>query len=483
MTGIFVGRTRELTALRKRLDQVTATGQGTALTLRGRRQIGKSRLVQEFCERAGTPHLFFAATKGLSPIDTVSRFLAELIESTLPAEPDSIPIPAAATWPDALRILAGALPAAPSIVILDEAPWLAEQDPTFDGALQTAWDRLLSPKPVLLLLLGSDLHMMERLTAYDHPFFGRADNLVLDPLNPAEIGSALGLGGADALDAHLVCGGLPGILRTWPAGMPALEFLRQECDDPAAAVFSVPESTLVAEFPVPDQTRRVLESIGNGERTQSTIAAAAGGHQGAIPTGSLSPLLRRLSTEKHILCVDEPLATKSGKPALYRIADSNLRLYLAMLRSAQDHSRRGRPDAAFRVITRRWQSWRGKAVEPLVRDALSLVLDSDDFPWPGTETIGAWWNRQFNPEIDLVGADRSPAAKTITFAGSIKWLGTPFDRHDLAALHAGAAQIPGFTPGSTGLAVVSLSGIEKSSYFNTVGLIWSANDIVTSWTT
>jgi hypothetical protein len=28
--------------------------------------------------------------------------------------------------------------------------------------------------PVLLLLLGSDLHMMERLTAYDRPFFGRS---------------------------------------------------------------------------------------------------------------------------------------------------------------------------------------------------------------------------------------------------------------------------------------------------------------------
>ena len=84
------------------------------------------------------------------------------------------------------RVLAAALPPAPSIVVLDELPWLAEQDARFDGALQTGWDRLLATRPVLLLLLGSDLHMMERLTAYDRPFFGRADNLVLGPLNPAE---------------------------------------------------------------------------------------------------------------------------------------------------------------------------------------------------------------------------------------------------------------------------------------------------------
>jgi hypothetical protein len=39
------------------------------------------------------------------------------------------------------------LPDSPSIVVLDEYPWLAEQDDIFDGALQAAWDRLLSQRP------------------------------------------------------------------------------------------------------------------------------------------------------------------------------------------------------------------------------------------------------------------------------------------------------------------------------------------------
>ena len=79
-------------------------------------------------------------------------------------------------------MLAAVLPDSPVVIVLDELPWLAEQDELFDGALQTAWDRLLSRRPVLLLLLGSDLHMMERLTAYDQPFYGRADNLLLGPI-------------------------------------------------------------------------------------------------------------------------------------------------------------------------------------------------------------------------------------------------------------------------------------------------------------
>ncbi|WP_141582204.1 ATP-binding protein [Actinomadura sp. WMMA1423] len=471
---MFIGRRAELALLGKRLERVAAAGAGVAVALRGRRQVGKSRLVQEFCDRAGVPYLFSAATKGASPVEAVAAFTRDLRESSLPSEPDLVPRLDGGNWPDAFRVLASALPETPSIVVLDELPWLAEQDPVFDGALQTAWDRLLSSKPVLLLLLGSDLHMMERLTAYDRPFYGRADNLVLGPLNPADVGRALGLGAADAIDAHLVSGGLPGIVRTWPHAVPALEFMRDECADPAAALFSVPEASLLAEFPNPDTARRVLEAIGSGDRTHANIAAAAGGRGGALPSGTLSPLLRRLTAEKHVLAEEHPLSTRPGKPALYRIADSNLRLYLAVLRAAHEQARRGRPEAGFRLIERRWTSWRGRAVEPLVRQALEL----SDLPWPDVGAVGGWWNRRFDPEVDLVGADRAPVAGRIHFAGSIKWLNGPFDDRDLASLRRGAAEVPGLDPATGGLVVVSLSGTDITG---DVSLSWGPDEVLGAW--
>jgi uncharacterized protein len=338
----FVGRSRELALLGKRLDRVAGAGSGVAVAIRGRRQVGKSRLAQEFCDRSGVPYFHFTATRGASPAEGVAAFTRELRESALPPEPALVPDLTTGSWPDALRVLAATLPETPSIVVLDELPWLAEQDALFDGALQTAWDRLVSPRPVLLLLLGGDLHMMARLTAYDQPFHGRADNLVLGPLNAAETGDALGLANADAIDAHLVSGGLPGILRAWPHGTPALTFLEQECQDPASALFSVPGASLLAQFPQPDQARRVIEAVGAGERAHANIAAAAGGREGAVASGSLSPLLRRLTDEKHVLEIDHPLSTQPGKPALYRIADPNLRFYLAALRPAEEQVRRGR---------------------------------------------------------------------------------------------------------------------------------------------
>ncbi|MFC9427460.1 ATP-binding protein [Streptomyces sp. NPDC056987] len=483
VTG-FVGRSTELALLRKRLDRTAETASGSALAIRGRRQVGKSRLVQEFCDRERVPYLFFTATKGASSLEAIGALHAELRESRLPKDESLLPDSAPTNWPDAFRMLSVALPDSPAVVVLDELPWLAEQDPVFDGALQTAWDRLLSRRPVLLLLLGSDLHMMQRFTAYDRPFYGRADSLVLGPLNPAETGQALGLGAADAIDAHLISGGLPGILRAWPHSTPALDFIEAECADPSSPLFGVPESALMAEFPAPDQSRRVLEAIGAGDRTHANIAATAGSQSGALPSGVLSPILRRLSEEKRVIAVDSPLSTKPGKPALHRVADSNLRLYLGALRTAQNLTLRGRPDMAFRMVRRRWTAWRGRAVEPLIRESLELAAATGELPWPEAEAVGGWWNRQFSPEVDLVGADRAPVAGTLYFAGSVKWLTGPFDHHDLAALTEGAAQVPGFVPGSTGLIVASLggtSGITGTGGGDGVDLVWGPGDVVGAW--
>ncbi|NUR26788.1 MAG: ATP-binding protein, partial [Catenulispora sp.] len=242
MAKAFVGRRTELDLLRKRFDRVSASSAAVAVTIKGRRQVGKSRLVQEFCDRSGAPYLFFAATKGASPVEAMTAFHEALRDSPVTTRPELVPDGVSGGWPDAFRVLARVLPDTPSIVVLDELPWLAEQDPIFDGALQTAWDRLLAGRPVLLLLLGSDLPMRDRLTAYDQPFFGRADAMTLGPLRAAETGEALGLSGGDAIDAQLISGGLPGILRSWPDSLPPMAFLEAECADPAAALFSVPES-------------------------------------------------------------------------------------------------------------------------------------------------------------------------------------------------------------------------------------------------
>ena len=71
--------------------------------------------------------------------------------------------------------------------------------------------------PVLMLLIGSDEAMMDRLFEHDRPLFGRLDDqLVVRPFNPAETAIALG-GGVDATAVLYTCSapGTTGCRQRW----------------------------------------------------------------------------------------------------------------------------------------------------------------------------------------------------------------------------------------------------------------------------
>lgn len=67
-------------------------------------------------------------------------------------------------------------------------------------------------------------------------------------------------------------------------------------------------------------------------------------------------------------------------------------------------------------------------------------------------------------------------------AGSVKWLASPFDRHDLNALAAAARQIPGHTD-HTGLAVATLNGLAPDLDTGDIALCWGPDDIIRAWET
>ena len=71
-------------------------------------------------------------------------------------------------------------------------------------------------------------------------------------------------------------------------------------------------------------------------------------------------------------------------------------------------------------------------MEPTIQEALSLA--AADLPWPVVTAVGGWWNHAFDPEIDLIGADRAPVARKLWYAGSVKWLDRPVGAPDLAVL-------------------------------------------------
>ena len=370
----FVGRNRELASLDGMLRRVSQGGRagrpGRAILMRGRRRVGKSRLVEEFVERSGVPHLFFTASAQPAAATDLRLFVEAATGSDLPG--------AAAfngqqpqTWDAALHLLATALPAdQPSVVVLDEMPYLIATDPGFEGTLQKLFDRELSRRPVLLICIGSDLAMMEALNDYGRPFHQRATEMVVPPLSPADVADMLGLSAADAFDAYLVSGGLPLILDEWSTGTGVLDYLAEAVADPTSALLVSGERALAAEFPAESQARSVLGAIGSGERTFSLISRAGGG----LPQATLSRALQLLAA-KRVVEVATPLSTRPSRETRYAVADPHLRFWLAFLGPYLPEIERGRGDLTLARIRASWTSWRGRAIEPVVREALHRLPD------------------------------------------------------------------------------------------------------------
>lgn len=120
------------------------------------------------------------------------------------------------------------------------------------------------------------------------------------------------------------------------------------------------------------QARSVLASIGAGERCFANINRHAGGLQQTSLSRSLTTL-----TRKRVVAADRPLSVKPSKETRYRVADPYLRFWLAFLGPYLPEVERGRGDRVAARIRKSWTSWRGRAIEPVVRESLER-LPSDD---------------------------------------------------------------------------------------------------------
>lgn len=450
--GGFIGRAAQLARLDGLLEVVTegaADRLGKAVLMRGRRRVGKSRLVEVFVDRADLPYLYFTASTRTAQ-EELRLFAEEVAVSNLPGAElfEGVRVD---SWDAALRLLVRALPQdSPSVVVIDELPYLVAADPGFEGTLQKVFDRELSRLPTLLIGIGSDLAMMEALNTHGRPFYQRATEMVIPPLTPREVGTMLELSPADAFDAYLVTGGLPLICTEWGSGRSLEAYLRRALRDPTSALIVSGERVLAAEFPTELQARLVLGAIGSGDRSFTNVSRAAG-----IQAASLGRSLSTL-TAKRIVSADLPLSTRPSRETRYRIEDPYLRFWLTFVGPYLHEVERGRGDRVVERVKASWTAWRGRTVEPVLRQALERLPD-DETRW-GRSVVGGYWTRTNDVEIDLVVADRAPVAKVVEATGSIKWLERrPFDNHDLAELLATRGRVPGADVASPPV-VVSRSG-------------------------
>lgn len=448
----FVGRRSQLALLDADLDQVRRSGRGRFVLLCGRRRVGKSRLVSEFLRRhPDVPAVFHAATPA-APDRELRRFGTSVERSSTAAAALVRSGTSFTGWEGALATVAMAA-AEPCVIVIDELPYLIDGRPDIEAELQHVWDQVLEHRPVLLIAIGSDLAMMAALTNHGRPLYGRPTRqVVLDPLSVAEVGDLLTLAPADAIDAALVVGGFPLVARSWPPGAHRSAFLGEALSDPTSPLIVTGERALAAEFPDP-AARLTLGAVGAGEATFTTVAQRTG-----LPATTLRRTLDVLQS-KRIVTADRPLSTHPApKLTRLRISDPYLRFWLRFVEPGLEEIERGRADLALDRVATGWDTYRGVAVEPLVRTALDRMIPDERLG--GTRQIGGYWNRTNAIEVDLVGVDDPRSPRRVEMIGSVKWRDSaPFGRSDLAALARVRDQVPG-ADDRTALLAVSRTGAD-----------------------
>jgi AAA+ ATPase superfamily predicted ATPase len=448
LSDVFVGRKAELDALTGELAHVRATGEGGFVWISGRRRVGKSRLVQEFVESAGQRYVFYQAPRR-ARLEGLERFRAALEDSTLPAAKLVVAGTRFDSWPAALRLAAEAATREhPAVIVIDELPYLVESDPGVPADIQEAWDRELRRRAILLVCIGSDMRMMRSLTQHPAELFGRPTReMIVRPFTPRDLAALSHLDAIGAFDRYLIVGGLPMIARSWPDRSSRRHYLERALADSSSPLVVDGMRILDAEFPGELQARGVLEAIGYGERTFTAISARSGVTNHAGLTAALNML-----TAKGIVDVRLPYAAPPGrKNKRYVVADPYLRFWLRFVGPGVDEIDRGRGDLLLGRIERDWPTFRGIAIEPLVRRSLERLLPDPRFG--EARYVGGYWTRTNVPEVDLVGAaEREPSA--VSFVGSIKWReNTMFSRADSRRL----AEQRGLVPGAADARLVGVS--------------------------
>lgn len=164
---MFVGRERELNLLNDRKTKRSAS----FVVIRGRRRIGKSKLIAEFSKGISKKYLF----TGLPPNQkkTAQKQRDEFVRQM---KKQGLPAMSGEDWGDIFWVLGKAGEREPILIVLDEITWMGSKDSEFLGKLKIAWDQYFEVNPQLILVVASSVSSwIDKNILKSTGFFGRVD--------------------------------------------------------------------------------------------------------------------------------------------------------------------------------------------------------------------------------------------------------------------------------------------------------------------
>ena len=407
----FVDREEEIDQLGDCYDSETAD----FVVIYGRRRLGKSELVRQ------------------SIADRDDAVYYQAVESTAQNQLEQFVDVATAQFPSLENVrrdweaILEALGEEDAIVVVDEFPFLIEEDESLPSRMQRVWDLELQETEMTLVLVGSSISVMEdKVLSGSAPLYGRRTATIdLGPLSVANAHQFFPAYDPEtAITTWSIYGGTPYYLQTVAPDEPLATNVQQAILSERGLLYSEPEFLLRTELRQPNTYFSILRALAHGRRTPNEIAGMAG-----VESGSLSTYLQKLRrirlVERHIPVTESPTASKRGR---YRIAAPLFRFWFRFVYGNQDQLRMLGDDAYEEVVAPELPDYVSPLFERLCQRALPELVDRQ------FRDVGQWWFKEH--ELDVLGL-----ADDGLVAGECKFTSRPAGEGVLADLERTASDV------------------------------------------
>ena len=422
----FLDRTEE----RARIGRLLNSPRGALCCLYGRRRCGKTRLLRE-CVKDRPNVLYHVADKSNRSAQ-IARFVNEA-EVLNPAFHAAL----GGDWGTALDLWMSLTPNG-SILVLDEFPYLVEQDEALPSILQRIVDAI-QDQGKKIIICGSSQRMMQGFVLKaSEPLYGRAREILpIAPLDFDWMKSAFPQWTVwERLKAWGVWGGVPRYWELQDDEPDLWTAVRRNVCSPLGVLRNEPQFLLLDDVGDIAQASTVLSFIGGGAHRASEIAARM-----ARPITDMSRPLQRL-TELGLITKDRPFDEEgTGKRSFYRVSDPFLDFWYTFVQPNWS-----RPDFLERLEDR-------KAFDHLYAPHLGGVWERlirvkvQHKPLPGFDVrfrnAARWWGTGLNRramELDVVA--ESIDRKTLLVGEAKLTLSAAEAAHARAELEAKAGNLP-----------------------------------------
>lgn len=418
---MFFGRKSELAILNK---QYESSSYGCVI-LYGRRRVGKTALINEFCK--DKPSILFSAIKG-SEKDNLNE-LSRVISEFQYGMDENIQF-AFSDLRSALISISRVAKGKHLVFCIDELPYLAISIPSSLSILQHFLDYEAKEAGLFIILSGSSMSFMEDgVLSEKSPIYGRrTGQLKLEPFDYREMAEWFPQYSCeDKALIYGITGGVPYYMECFLSSVSIRDAVIEAVLSTNGLLFAEPLFLLREELKDSFFYDSILRAISEGKTRLSEIADSIG-----IATGPCSSYLKSL-IELGFVKKEVPIGEGVKKKTFYRIDDSFLLFWFRFVYRYASVISSGRGEELYdRIVAPHLNEFMGNVFERMARD---YILKYSDVPFL-IGKIGRWWGG--NPktkkeaEIDVVAISAENPEEGII--GSCKYRNRMIDVDELSLM-------------------------------------------------